>query len=346
MKKSLFPVKGRFYKANLHNHTVFSDGKESPEEIKEIYRKQGYQIVAYTDHDVMISHSELTDSEFLALTGFEYEFTEVLPPEMPYSFRRTYHMLCFAPTEDTTYYPWPNPDFVWGNARKHIQPYYKGDCPHGYSVDDVNHLFEDAHAHGFLTCYCHPMWSTQHYPDYCDIKGADFVEVYNSGCYIGGWALDAGDHVYHDFLWLGSHSAPSASDDGHSRQDYCGGATYIHAEELTYEAVFNAMKNQDVYASWGPEIKDITFDPETKTLEVECTDAREIFIMSERRFAARETNKSGFPLTRASFDLTEYLRDTIAAGTEKTSFVRLLIVDGTGRKAVSRGYFAEELLKM
>ena len=79
MKKSLFPEKGRFYKANLHNHTVFSDGNETPEEIKEIYRKQGYQIVAYTDHDVMIPHSELTDSEFLALTGVEYEFTEEQP---------------------------------------------------------------------------------------------------------------------------------------------------------------------------------------------------------------------------------------------------------------------------
>lgn len=346
MKKSLFPGNGRFYKANLHNHTVFSDGNETPEEIKEIYRKQGYQIVAYTDHDIMLDHSDLSDESFLALTGFEYEFNEELPYGTPFSFTRTYHMLLFAPTADTTYYPWPNPDFVWGNARNYIQSYYKGSFPHRYSVDDVNNLFEDAHEHGFLTCYCHPMWSTQHYPDYCDLKGADFIETYNSSCLILGWALDAESHVYHDFLWLGNRCAPTASDDGHSMKDYCGGATYIKAEDLSYESVFKAMKEKAVYASWGPEIKDISYDPETYELEIECSNAREIFLMSERRFADRKTDPSGFPLTRAVFDLSGYLRETVAAGAEKRAFIRLEVTDGAGRKALSRGYFADELLDL
>ena len=345
MKKSLFP-KGRFYKANMHNHTVFSDGQNTPEEIKAVYQAQGYQIVAYTDHDIMISHHDLTDSQFLALTSLEYEFTEELEKDIPFSFKRTYHMLLFAPEPECTYYPWANPDYAWGNARKYIQPYYQGNYPHGYSSKDVNHLFEDAHAHGFLTCYCHPMWSSQYFPDYCDLKGADFIEVYNSGSVVGGWALDAGDHVYQDFLWLGNHAAPAASDDGHSMKDYCGGATYIKAPELSYEAVFQAMKHQDVYASWGPEIKDIRFDSRTGKLEIDCSDAREIFIMSERRFADRKINASGFPITCAEFDISEYLEETAKAGTEKTSFIRLAVIDWAGRKALSRGYFADELMKL
>ena len=345
MKKSLFP-KGKFYKANLHNHTVLSDGHETPEEIRDIYKAQGYQIVAYTDHDIMISHSDLNEKDFLALTSFEYEFTEELEPQLPYSFKRTYHMLLFAPEPGCTYYPWANPDYVWGNARKYIQPYYKGDFPHGYSAKDVNHLFEDAHAHGFLTCYCHPMWSSQHFPDYCDLKGADFVEVYNSGCVQAGWELDGGDHVYQDFLWLGNRTAPTASDDGHSMKDYCGGATYIKAEKLSYDAVFMALKHHDVYASWGPEIKDICFDPKQKLMEVECSDAREIFLMSERRFADHRIDPNGHSIAKAAFDLKAYLEDTVTAGTEKTSFVRLVVVDWAGKKAVSRGYFADELLNL
>ena len=344
MKKSLFP-KGKFYKANLHNHTVISDGQETPEEIKEIYKSQGYQIVAYTDHDIMISHSNLNDADFLSLTAFEYEFNEEHEEHIPYSFRRTYHMLLFAPEPECTYYPWPNTDYVWGNARKYIQLYYKGHFPHGYSSKDVNHLFEDAHAHGFLTCYCHPMWSSQHFPDYCDLKGADFIEVYNSGCVNGGWELDAGGSVYHDFLWLGNHAAPAASDDGHTIKDYCGGATYIKAKNLTYDATFQAMKHQDVYASWGPEIKDICFDRTFGKLEITCSDAREIYLMSERRFADRRNSPSGFSISRAEFDLSGYLKDTIAAGTEKTSFIRLVVVDWAGKKALSRGYFVDELLK-
>ena len=37
MKKYLLPRTGKFYKANLHCHTNYSDGKKTPEEVKELY---------------------------------------------------------------------------------------------------------------------------------------------------------------------------------------------------------------------------------------------------------------------------------------------------------------------
>ena len=79
MKKYLLPKEGQFYKANLHCHSTFSDGKKTPQEIKEIYKSKGYSIVAYTDHDVLIPHDELTDESFLALHGVELEVTESKP---------------------------------------------------------------------------------------------------------------------------------------------------------------------------------------------------------------------------------------------------------------------------
>lgn len=39
MKKYLIPNEGKFYKANLHMHTTVSDGKMTPEEVKEEYMK-------------------------------------------------------------------------------------------------------------------------------------------------------------------------------------------------------------------------------------------------------------------------------------------------------------------
>ena len=39
-----FPGEGKFYKANLHCHTVISDGKLTKEQIREEYRKRGYSI--------------------------------------------------------------------------------------------------------------------------------------------------------------------------------------------------------------------------------------------------------------------------------------------------------------
>ena len=70
MKEYLLPPGGRFYKANLHAHTTVSDGLMTPLELKEAYRKEGYSVVAFTDHDVMVDHSELSDGEFLALRGW------------------------------------------------------------------------------------------------------------------------------------------------------------------------------------------------------------------------------------------------------------------------------------
>ena len=69
----LLPPTGNFYKANLHTHTTCSDGSKTPEQIKEIYKAQGYSVLAYTDHDVMIDHSDLNDEAFLAITSYEVE---------------------------------------------------------------------------------------------------------------------------------------------------------------------------------------------------------------------------------------------------------------------------------
>ena len=71
MRQYLLPEKGKFYKANLHMHTTVSDGANTPQEVKEAYQKEGYSIVAFSDHEVMVPHNELTDCNFLALTAFE-----------------------------------------------------------------------------------------------------------------------------------------------------------------------------------------------------------------------------------------------------------------------------------
>ena len=76
MKKYLLPPEGQFYKANLHCHSTVSDGRWSPERIKAEYMARGYSVIAYTDHDVLIPHQELTDEHFVALNGYELEVNQ------------------------------------------------------------------------------------------------------------------------------------------------------------------------------------------------------------------------------------------------------------------------------
>ena len=44
-------AKGRWYKGNLHTHTLNSDGDSTPHEVATWYREHGYQFLVLTDHN-------------------------------------------------------------------------------------------------------------------------------------------------------------------------------------------------------------------------------------------------------------------------------------------------------
>lgn len=71
MKKYLLAQNGNFYKANLHTHTTLSDGENTPEQVKKMYKEEGYSVLAYTDHNDFYNHNDLSDPDFLVLNGCE-----------------------------------------------------------------------------------------------------------------------------------------------------------------------------------------------------------------------------------------------------------------------------------
>ena len=80
------------FKANLHCHSTYSDGKRTPIELKEIYKRYGYSILAITDHEVPKAHNELTEPGFLMITGYE----GYIRPEVSNQFMPTVHLNFFA----------------------------------------------------------------------------------------------------------------------------------------------------------------------------------------------------------------------------------------------------------
>ena len=62
------------YRLALHIHSTLSDGKFTPEQLKNMYMAQGFSAVAFTDHRICIPHTELTDKNFVALTSVELDF--------------------------------------------------------------------------------------------------------------------------------------------------------------------------------------------------------------------------------------------------------------------------------
>ena len=79
MKKYIISPELNWYRANMHCHTTVSDGHYSPEEIKKHYKEMGYSIVAYTDHEIIRTHNDLTDDEFLAITSSEFSINDNKP---------------------------------------------------------------------------------------------------------------------------------------------------------------------------------------------------------------------------------------------------------------------------
>ena len=68
MEKDLFGINR--WKINLHTHTTRSDGSRTPEEVAEIYKKAGYDVIAVTDHWKYHESGEIAGLRILA--GAEY----------------------------------------------------------------------------------------------------------------------------------------------------------------------------------------------------------------------------------------------------------------------------------
>ena len=94
MKKYLLPDDGKFYKANLHMHTTISDGNMSLEETKKAFMEHGYSIVAFTDHEVMVPHTDLSDENFLAITSTEISLN--IEFKAPFEYIKCYHLNLYS----------------------------------------------------------------------------------------------------------------------------------------------------------------------------------------------------------------------------------------------------------
>lgn len=341
MKHELIPCGGHFYKANLHTHTVLSDGCCTPEQIKETYMAHGYSVVAFTDHDIMIDHSDLNEEErFLALTAYEIETNQNLPGTA-WDKTPCYHLNMYAKDPHETFYPCANPKYTFGNASKHVQDYYKGDYIRRYSVEGQNEMIAEARAHGFLVSYNHPCWSLQHYPDYAGLEGVTGVEVFNTGCYIAGYMLDGDEHVLDDFLHLGKRVYPLAGDDCHGMNDMCCGWVRFKAPALTYENIMTAYEKGDFYASWGPDISSLVI--EDGVLKMDCENTTRVFLLTDARAADYRAADEGQTLDHYECDLRGWLAQARRLHITDRAYFRLTLMDAHGNRAMTRGYFADEL---
>ena len=47
------PSESRWWRGNLHTHSLWSDGDDYPEMIADWYKSRGYHFLAFSDHDIL-----------------------------------------------------------------------------------------------------------------------------------------------------------------------------------------------------------------------------------------------------------------------------------------------------
>ena len=278
-------------KANLHTHTNHSDGFLDPQEAIRIYAEQGYDVLSLTDHHQVHDISKYDHKGMIMIRGAE------LHPLNPGKAR--WHLVALDLPLDF----------------KYTRPFETG--------ESAQQIIDAVAAAGGITAVAHPHWCGFDSATVGDLENFFAIEIYNTECKLFGRAYSL--QTWDELLFKGRHVPPLAVDDVHCPAALFGGWTVICAKEKTHEAVMEALRKGEFYASQGPEFTSITLEGDI--LRAEFTEAT---------FACFVTRTGGrrVPLPEEGKSLTS-MELNISALRTGSSYVRCVITDAQGRSAWS-----------
>lgn len=299
----LLPEHGNLYKANLHCHSTVSDGKFTPQQIKEMYMQRGYHAVAFTDHVKCVPHPELTDENFVALTGVEIAF----------GLRVTKTSVHFC-----------------GISRDPMKALNIPNEP----LDDlqkINAGIELLRRENCITTFNHPRWSGVSTETLAAIGNVDNFEVVNGYEAIQDGYGDSSS-FFETELRRGRRVGPIGSDDSHTASapgvpgyEYFHGFTVLKAPQLTYSGLIHALDTGAFYASTGPMIRQLWL--ENNILHVECSPASGIYVHGQE-YCHRAAVISGS-------DCIESADIQLPDSFDRSSYLFVQVVDSQGKRAWS-----------
>ncbi|MCY2929906.1 MAG: CehA/McbA family metallohydrolase [Planctomycetota bacterium] len=235
-----FLTRGEWLKAALHVHTTASDGKVSPREALEAYRRLGYDVVALTDHD-RVTLADPPEGLTL-LTGAEWA---AAVPDSPAGFH--FVTIGIGPVEAA-------PIAALHNRPAKMAALLRTLCP--------------------LVIVAHPYWSALTTELLASLGPAGALEVYNHGCELED-ALGYSHYAWDQLLARGHHWLGLAVDDSHwSTPDHGGAWVMIKSPDRSPASILAALASGCFYSSTGPAIESFCLSNRTVTLR--CSAAASI----------------------------------------------------------------------
>jgi len=308
MIKTNFIEKGKWYKGNTHLHTTRSDGKKTPQQALEQYKKLGYDFFVMSDHRIYYDSKRLDQKDFLVLSGIEFN-TNLKDDRY-----RTHHVTGLKKyIANKNYIDDQKIDgLLW-------------DDEFGYRI--TNNLIKKANEHDNFTILAHPQWSCSFPEELLGLKGFDAIEVWNQECQYAS-TTGNGEYFWDYLLKKGRKVLAIASDDVHSYKDKAiGGFIVVKAKEFTKESIASSIIKGSYYSSTGPEIHE--FYIENETVYAKGSKCEYINFIVDKR-GKSYSNEDNTEISQASHKLL---------GNEK--YIRCEFIDFNGKKAWSNPLYLD-----
>lgn len=325
------------YKANLHCHSVLSDGKKTPEELKAMYKDNGYSILSITDHERPCNHTDLTDDDFIMITGYEAYIRDNKECKgNPY--KPEIHLNLFAENPENVSYICFNPAACRYCTEEEKEQFIKvgSQKQREYTVEYINEFVKTALDNGYICSHNHPYWSLENEDMILKYEGFFSMEMCNFSSFIIN-GLEYNARLYDKLILSGKKIFCHSADDNHNHApenslayDSFGAFTMIMPEKFTYDEIFKAMKKGEMYSSMGPLFKEVSMDG--NKIHIETSPVQSIRVFTGNRKPNRRLANRGETINSADFELDDSIK-----------FIRVSIVDEYGNYADTRAFLREEL---
>jgi hypothetical protein len=213
-----YAVPGQYRKAQLHCHTIRSDGRYAPRELLDRYRVAGYTYLVFTDHDHVTECADLNDATFLALPGVESTIARPFRPLGPHLGRLG--------------------------------------APGSLNVRGAQACIDATVAAGGVVSLHHPTWNGNLWTggwslaEMVRLRGYHLIEISNHHSH-----SDADVRRWTAVLRHRGPASPvagAAGDDLHRDRDFDTGWVMVKVAAVTAQAFLGALRGLAFYSSTGP----------------------------------------------------------------------------------------------
>lgn len=258
----------KWYKVGLHIHTTLSDGRVTPETSAKIYKDNGFDLIAMTDH--WKYHGEDSISGLKIISGCEYNFGT------HNSLSGVMHIVGVGMDYD--------PNLSREDSRQTV-------------IDKINES-------GGIAILAHPAWSLNTVDDVTELTGFTATEIYNTVSDVNqshrpysGYFVDiaANKGIVYKLV---------ATDDAHYYDGNDEAKSYImvNAASDSKEDILTAIRKGDFFATQGPWL---SVKKDGEVIKVECSECVKIAFVSNSVFE-RDKILRADALTSGEYKVKDY----------------------------------------